>query len=236
MRILVIEDDPEIRTLIAYFLKKENYEVEVCDNGLDGLKMLGKFEPHLIVLDLMLPNLDGMSFTDMVRTMPEKYGNPYIIMLTAKTEVEDVLKGLDTGADDYMKKPFDPRELLLRIKKLVKRYEKKKNLVLTYKNIKIDKDKYEVIENEKEIVLSKKEFDLLLYLIENKGIVLSREKILNRVWNSNYYSGDRSVDVYIGKKKEKKIKHDRLNVTAKEEDNTEPQQMKQNAQTHKSSL
>ncbi len=203
MRILVIEDDPEIRTLIAYFLKKEDYEVEVCDNGLDGLKILGKFEPHLIVLDLMLPNLDGMSFTDMVRTMPEKYGNPYIIMLTAKTEVEDVLKGLDTGADDYMKKPFDPRELLLRIKKIVKRYEKKENLILNYRNIKIDRDKYEVTEDEKEKVLSKKEFDLLLYLIENKGIVLSREKILNRVWNSNYYSGDRSVDVYIGKIREK---------------------------------
>ncbi len=203
MKILVIEDDPEIRTLIAYFLKKENYEVEVCDNGLDGLKILGKFEPHLIVLDLMLPNLDGMSFTDMVRTMPEKYGNPYIIMLTAKTEVEDVLKGLNTGADDYMKKPFDPRELLLRIKKLVKRSEKKENSILNYKNIKIDKDKYEVTEDEEERVLSKKEFDLLLYLIENKGIVLSREKILNRVWNSNYYSGDRSVDVYIGKIREK---------------------------------
>lgn len=203
MKILVIEDDPEIRTLIAYFLKKENYEVEVCDNGLDGLKILGKFEPDLIVLDLMLPNLDGMSFTDMVRTMPEKYGNPYIIMLTAKTEVEDVLKGLNTGADDYMKKPFDPRELLLRIKKLIKRSEKKENSTLNYKNIKIDKDKYEVTEDEEERVLSKKEFDLLLYLIENKGIVLSREKILNRVWNSNYYSGDRSVDVYIGKIREK---------------------------------
>lgn len=203
MRILVIEDDPEIRTLIAYFLKKENYEVEVCDNGLDGLKILGKFEPDLIVLDLMLPNLDGMSFTDMVRTMPEKYGSPYIIMLTAKTEVEDVLKGLNTGADDYMKKPFDPRELLLRIKKLIKRSEKKENSTLNYKNIKIDKDKYEVTEDEEERVLSKKEFDLLLYLIENKGIVLSREKILNRVWNSNYYSGDRSVDVYIGKIREK---------------------------------
>ena len=95
MKILVVEDDPEIRTLIAYFLRKEKYEVEVCDNGLDALKMTTKFEPELIVLDLMLPNLDGISFTDMVRTMPEKYGKPFILMLTAKAEVEDVLKGLN---------------------------------------------------------------------------------------------------------------------------------------------
>lgn len=203
MKIMVIEDDPEIRTLIAYFLKKEKYEVEVCDNGIDALKLISKFEPRLIVLDLMLPHLDGISLTDMLRAMPEKYGKPYIIMLTAKTEVEDVLKGLNIGADDYMKKPFDPRELILRIKKLLSRDEKKDASVLNYKNILINKAKYQVLEGEEEIELSKKEFDLLLYLVENKGIVLSREKILNRVWNSNYYSGDRSVDVYIGKLKEK---------------------------------
>jgi len=203
MKIMVIEDDPEIRTLIAYFLKKEKYEVEVCDNGIDALKLIRKFEPRLIVLDLMLPHLDGISLTDMLRAMPEKYGKPYIIMLTAKTEVEDVLKGLNIGADDYMKKPFDPRELILRIKKLLSRDEKKDASVLNYKNILINKAKYQVLEGEEEIELSKKEFDLLLYLVENKGIVLSREKILNRVWNSNYYSGDRSVDVYIGKLKEK---------------------------------
>lgn len=203
MKIMVIEDDPEIRTLIAYFLKKEKYEVEVCDNGIDALKLISKFEPRLIVLDLMLPHLDGISLTDMLRAMPEKYGKPYIIMLTAKTEVEDVLKGLNIGADDYMKKPFDPRELILRIKKLLSRDEKKDASILNYKNILINKAKYQVLEGEEEIELSKKEFDLLLYLVENKGIVLSREKILNRVWNSNYYSGDRSVDVYIGKLKEK---------------------------------
>ncbi|MBN1469334.1 MAG: response regulator transcription factor [Fusobacteriaceae bacterium] len=203
MKILVVEDDPEIRTLIAYFLRKEKYEVEVCDNGLDALKMTTKFEPELIVLDLMLPNLDGISFTDMVRTMPEKYGKPFILMLTAKTEVEDVLKGLNIGADDYMKKPFDPRELLLRIKKILERNKKEEKSILNYREIEIDKEKYVLKENGEEIELSKKEFDLTVYLIENKGIVLSRDKILNKVWQSNYYSGDRSVDVYIGKLREK---------------------------------
>lgn len=203
MKILVVEDDAEIRTLITYFLKKEKYEVEACENGVEALKLISQFKPNLIVLDLMLPHLDGMNLTDMVRTMPAKYGNPYIIMLTAKTEIEDVLKGLDTGADDYMKKPFDPRELLLRIKKLLARDKKKDKVILKYLSVSIDKGKYQVLENDEEREMSKKEFDLLLYLLENKGIVLSREKILNRVWNSNYYTGDRSVDVYIGKIREK---------------------------------
>jgi two-component system alkaline phosphatase synthesis response regulator PhoP len=124
-------------------------------------------------------------------------------MLTAKTEVEDVLKGLNIGADDYMKKPFDPRELLLRIKKLFERNDKKEENLLIYRDVEIDKGKYVVKEFNEEVELSKKEFDLLVYLIENRGIVLSRDKILNRVWQSNYYSGDRSVDVYIGKVREK---------------------------------
>ncbi|TDT70549.1 two-component system alkaline phosphatase synthesis response regulator PhoP [Hypnocyclicus thermotrophus] len=203
MKILVIEDDGEIRTLITYFLRKENYEIEEADNGLDGLKLVKTFNPDLIVLDLMLPNLDGINLTEMIRKMPEKYGNPYIIMLTAKTEIEDVLKGLDIGADDYMKKPFDPRELLLRIKKLLNRGKKISDSIIKYGDIVIDKNKYQVTEHGKEIILSKKEYDLLLFLIKNKGIVLTREKILNKVWSSNYYSGDRSVDVYVGKIRDK---------------------------------
>ena len=122
---------------------------------------------------------------------------------TAKAEVEDVLKGLNIGADDYMKKPFDPRELLLRIKKILERNKKEEKSILNYREIEIDKEKYVLKENGEEIELSKKEFDLTVYLIENKGIVLSRDKILNKVWQSNYYSGDRSVDVYIGKLREK---------------------------------
>lgn len=203
MKILVIEDDGEIRTLISYFLKKENYQVEAMDNGLDGLKMVKRFQPDLIVLDLMLPHLDGMSLCDMVRKMPEKYGTPKIIMLTAKTEIEDVLKGLDMGADDYLKKPFDPRELLIRIKKLLERDKKIKFSKLKYMKLEVDKNRHTVKENGSEVELSKKEYDLLLYLMENKGLVLSRDRILNKVWNSNYYSGDRSVDVYVGKLRDK---------------------------------
>ena len=120
MRVLVVEDDSEIRELIGYFLEKENFEIDKVDNGLDALKVLKKNKHQVIVLDLMIPGLDGKNFAKIVKNLPEEYGNPKIIMVTAKTEIEDVLEGLEIGADDYLRKPFDPRELVLRVKKLVK--------------------------------------------------------------------------------------------------------------------
>lgn len=203
MRVLVVEDDLEIQTLIGYYFKKDGFQVDSVGDGLDGLKLLKKTKYDLIVLDLMLPNLDGINFTKIVREMEEEYGNPYIIMLTAKTEIEDVLNGLEVGADDYMKKPFDPRELLLRGKKLLSKNKKEKKNKNKYLELIIDEDKHIVTNDGKEIELSKKEYDLLLLLIKNIGKVISREKILERVWESNYYSGDRTVDVYISKLREK---------------------------------
>ena len=120
MRILVVEDDKEIQELITYFLSKEGYEVDQADDGLEGLRLLKEKQHNLVVLDLMLPNLDGKNFTKIVKGISSEYGDPAIIMLTAKTEIEDVLEGLEIGADDYMKKPFDPRELVLRVKRFFK--------------------------------------------------------------------------------------------------------------------
>ena len=120
MRILVVEDDKEIQELITYFLSKEGYEVDQADDGLEGLRLLKEKQHSLVVLDLMLPNLDGKNFTKIVKGISSEYGDPAIIMLTAKTEIEDVLEGLEIGADDYMKKPFDPRELVLRVKRFFK--------------------------------------------------------------------------------------------------------------------
>lgn len=125
MRILVVEDDKEIQELITYFLTKEGYEVDRASDGLEGLKLLKENKNDLVVLDLMLPNLDGKNFTKIVRDISSEYGEPVIIMLTAKTEIEDVLDGLEIGADDYMKKPFDPRELVLRIKNSLKQQTEK---------------------------------------------------------------------------------------------------------------
>lgn len=204
MRILVVEDDKKIQELITYFLIKEGYEVDRASDGLEGLKLLKENKNELVVLDLMLPNLDGKNFTKIVRDISSEYGEPVIIMLTAKTEIEDVLDGLEIGADDYMKKPFDPRELVLRIKKFLKTTDREiKNERYRFKDIEIDESRHIVIANGEEVELSKKEYDLLLLLVKNKDLVITRERILDKVWNSNYYTGDRTVDVYISKLRDK---------------------------------
>lgn len=209
--ILVVEDDMEIKTLIQFFIEKDkflgsNYNILTTQNGVKALSVISSEKPELIILDIMMPEINGFEITKKIRNENYKYGKPLILMLTAKTEIEDVVTGFETGCDDYLKKPFDPRELILRIKKLLelrKGTESEKNVELNYNGIKVNLSKYMVYEKEKEILLSNKEFKLLVYLIENKGIVLSREKILNRVWGENYFSGDRTIDVYIGKIRDK---------------------------------
>ena len=204
MRILVVEDDKDVQELITYFLTKEGYEVDRASDGLEGLKLLKENKNDLVILDLMLPNLDGKNFTKIVRDISSEYGEPVIIMLTAKTEIEDVLDGLEIGADDYMKKPFDPRELVLRIKKFLKTTDREiKNEKYRFKDIEVDESRHMVTANGEEVELSKKEYDLLLLLIKNRDLVITRERILDKVWNSNYYTGDRTVDVYISKLRDK---------------------------------
>lgn len=214
MSILIVEDDLEIQSLIAYFFTKEGYDIETASDGLDGLKKLRKSHHELVVLDLMLPNLDGKNFAKIVKEMPEEYGNPKIIMVTAKTEIEDVLEGLTIGADDYIKKPFDPRELVLRAKKLL---SEKSAPTLKHRigELLIDEGKHQVTDDGNELELSKKEYDLLLLLVKNQGLVVTREKILDQVWGSSYYSGDRTVDVYISKLRDKLPKTGELIKTIK---------------------
>lgn len=203
MKILVVEDDQEIRNLIKYFLKKENFIVFDTENGMEGLKIAREQKPDLIILDIMLPGLDGINVCGMIREMPDKYGEPLIIMTTAKTETDDVLQGLGKGADDYLKKPFDPRELIMRVKTLLRRSNKEVSKKYTFSTIIVDDEKHTVTDGGMEVEISKKEYDLLLYFIKNKGLILTRDKILNQVWETNYQSGDRNVDVYIGKLREK---------------------------------
>ena len=152
MRILVVEDDKEIQELITYFLSKEGYEVDQADDGLEGLRLLKEKQHNLVVLDLMLPNLDGKNFTKIVKGISSEYGDPAIIMLTAKTEIEDVLEGLEIGADDYMKKPFDPRELVLRVKRFFKE-EKREEVKRKYEflDLVIEDDKHRVLYRGEEI-------------------------------------------------------------------------------------
>jgi two-component system alkaline phosphatase synthesis response regulator PhoP len=203
MKVLIIEDDIDIRELVGFFMKKEGYEVMEAKDGLEGLKLAKTYHPHIIILDLMLPNLDGINLTEMIKEDPNKYGNPKIIMVTAKTDIEDVLEGLKIGADDYLKKPFDPRELMLRVKKLLETTTITSTTKYQFKNIVIDTDQHIILEDNIEVSMSKKEYDLLLLLIKNKGLVLTRDKILDQVWQSNYYTGDRTVDMYISKIRDK---------------------------------
>jgi len=203
LKVLIVEDDIDIRELISFFMEKEGYEVLEAKDGLEGLKLSKTYHPHIIILDLMLPQLDGIGLAQMIKKDPNKFGDPKIIMLTAKTDIEDVIEGLEVGANDYMKKPFDPRELILRVKKLVEHENKNSTTKYIYKNIVIDTDKHSIFEDKIEITMSKKEYDLLLLLIINKGLVLTRDTILDKVWQSSYYTGDRTVDMYISKIRDK---------------------------------
>ena len=210
--ILIVEDDLEIKTLIQFFLEKDEelrgeYEILTSQDGLKALKIIQENKPKLIVLDLMLPGLDGIGVSKQIKSNTDLYGNPLIFMLTAKSEIDDIVEGFHAGCDDYLKKPFDPRELVLRIKKLLSLRNDSKKLInentLEYKDVVVHIDKHVVLYSGVEIELSSKEFNLLVFLITNKGLALSREKILNNVWNENYFLGDRTVDVYIGKLRDK---------------------------------
>lgn len=203
MKILIIEDDLSIQNLIYYFLKKEHFIVDKTENGLDGLKLLKENHYDAIILDLMIPGIDGINFTKIIKTLPDDYGSPKIIMVTAKTDIDDVLEGLEIGADDYLKKPFDPRELVLRTKKLLKTKKSDLSDNLKFKDIEIKSKEHIVISENQEIELSKKEYDLLSFLIKNKNLVITRDQILDKIWNSSYYPGDRTVDVYISKLRDK---------------------------------
>ena len=196
-RILVIEDEVKIARFLELELSHEGYMVEVAYDGRSGYEKAISGNVDLIILDLMLPELSGIEVCRRVR----RESDVPIIMLTAKDDVTDKVVGLDSGADDYMTKSFAIEELLARIRVVLKRKGKKEddnNTVQSESGLLIlFKDEHRVTYKDKEIALSKKEFELLRYLMENKGIVLTREKILDHVWGYDYYGDTNVTDVYI---------------------------------------
>lgn len=200
-RILIIEDEKKIARFLELELQYEGYEVEIANDGRTGLEMAMKDEMDLIVLDLMLPGLSGIEICRRLRGTSDVP----IIMLTAKDDVSDKVTGLDVGADDYMTKPFAIEELLARIRVLLKRKIRKNTNeetdenkdILIYGKLKLYEDNYRVEYGDDEIELTKKEFELLEYLMINKDIVLSREKILENVWGYDYFGETNLIDVYI---------------------------------------
>lgn len=206
-RILVIEDEVHIQELLKYNLEKNGFEVSLADNGVDGLEIATKGRYDLILLDLMLPGLDGLEICKRLRGDKETRKTP-IIMLTAKGEEFDKVLGLELGADDYVTKPFSVKELVARVRATLRRYEdvdedvteqtENRNAgILYYKDIVIDKDKYEVRKNNEKLVLTLKEFELLKMLVENQGKVLTRDFLLDRIWGYDYAGETRTVDVHI---------------------------------------
>lgn len=194
-KILIIEDEIKIARFLELELKYEGYDIELAHDGRTGLSKALSDNIDLILLDVMLPELNGIEVCRRIRLSSQVP----IIMITAKDDTIDVVMGLDTGADDYVTKPFAIEELLARIRVVLKRksFEVKKTQNDRIGNLMVDYDKYLVTYNNESIELTKKEFDLLKYLLKNKNIVLDREKILKTVWGFDYMGDTNVVDVYI---------------------------------------
>jgi two-component system, OmpR family, response regulator len=206
-KILIIEDDLSIAELQKDYLELSGFEVTICTDGLQGLNAIKENEFNLIILDIMLPKLDGFS---ILRSIQDDKDIP-ILMVSAKKEEIDKIKGLSLGADDYITKPFSPGELVARVKSHIENYEriknkfasKPKNNVLTIRGLKIIKDSRQSFINSKEVFLSQKEFDLLLYLAENPNRVFSREELFEKIWGLDAIGDTATVTVHIGRIREK---------------------------------
>jgi DNA-binding response OmpR family regulator len=203
--ILVVEDDIDIAALIAHYLEKAGHRVDRVTSGTDVLPHVRSSPPDLVILDLMLPGIDGLIVCQAMRADPTMAGIP-IIMLTARAEEADRVAGLELGADDYVTKPFSPKELNARVTALLRRSSRSSSpsaALLRYGPITIDVDRHLVSLDGEEVRLTAKEFLLLQYLVQHKGRVLSRDLLLSDVWGYNYTGGTRTVDVHIRRLREK---------------------------------
>jgi two-component system, OmpR family, alkaline phosphatase synthesis response regulator PhoP len=205
-KILVIDDEPSIINLVAAYLKPEGYEVYTATDGNAGLKAARTFKPNLIILDLMLPGMDGIELLSRLR----RESDVYVIMLTARTDETDKIVGLSVGADDYVTKPFSPRELVARVKAALRRIKtetgasvREARSVLSFKHVRIDVGAHTVSVDDIPIELTSIEFDLLHALAENRGRVLSREQLLEKIWGAEYFGEMRVVDVHLGHVRQK---------------------------------
>ena len=202
-KILVIDDEPSIVNLVSAYLKPEGYEVFTAADGPSGLKAAKAYKPDLIVLDLMLPGLDGIELLSRLR----RESDVYVILLTARTEETDKIVGLSVGADDYVTKPFSPRELVARIKAALRRLQAGigagESAVISFKRVTLDVGARTITVDGQPIDLTAIEFDLLKALAENRGRVLTREQLLEKVWGGSYFGEMRVVDVHLGHVRQK---------------------------------
>ena len=202
-RVLVVEDDPDIAELVAHHLGRAGYQTEIVGTGAEVLPRVRRGPPDLVVLDLMLPGLNGLEICRLMRADPRVAAVP-ILMLTARAEEGDRVTGLDLGADDYVTKPFSPRELVARVRAILRRTQPPgREPILRVGPFAVDRDRHEVTEHGRAVRLTAKEFLLLQYLLEHRERVLSRDLLLSDVWGYQYTGGTRTVDVHIRRLREK---------------------------------
>ena len=203
-KILVIDDEPSILNLVGAYLKPEGYEVYTAADGHAGLKAARAFKPDLIILDLMLPGMDGIELLTRLR----RESDVYVIMLTARTDETDKVIGLSVGADDYVTKPFSPRELTARVKAALRRIKTgtgtgEERSVLSFRHVRMDVGAHTVTVDDVPVELTSIEFDLLRALAENRGRVMTREQLLEKIWGTEYFGEMRVVDVHLGHVRQK---------------------------------
>ncbi len=201
--ILIVDDEPDILEFLEYNLQKEGYTVVLADNGVQAIQQAKAHMPDLILLDIMMPEMDGIEACRELRNMPE-FKQTLIAFLTARGEDFTQIAGFDVGADDYITKPIKPRLLVSRISALLRRQTKEESdAILQIGPVRIDREKFMVIKDTQELFLPRKEFELLYLLASKPGKVFKREEILNRIWGKDVIVGDRTIDVHIRKLREK---------------------------------
>ena len=204
-KILIVDDEPDILELIEYNLKKEGYQVYTASNGQEGVALAKKVLPDLIILDVMMPKMDGIEACRLMRSMPE-FKNTFVIFLTARSEEYSEIAGFNVGADDYIAKPIKPRSLISRINAILRRNAQSEDETenkLEIDDLVIDRDAYLVFRKGEKVVLAKKEFELLYLLASKPGKVYTRDVILKSIWDDSVIVTNRTIDVHIRKLREK---------------------------------
>jgi len=202
--ILLVDDEPDILEIVGYNLSAEGYNVITAEDGVEAVKLAKKKKPQLIILDVMMPEMDGIEACEQIRKIPE-LADTMITFLTARGEDYSQMAGFDAGADDYITKPIKPKVLVSKVNALLRRFKENEpsSNILKIGNLVINRDEYKIINNEEEIILPRKEFELLSLLASKPGKVFKREEILDNVWGNEVVVGGRTIDVHIRKLREK---------------------------------
>lgn len=201
-KILLVDDEPDILEIVSYNLKSEGYQVYTANDGNEGIKKAKKILPDLIILDVMMPDIDGIEACKILKEI-DSLSNTIITFFTARSEEYSQLAGYEAGADDYITKPIKPKLLLSKVNALLRRNSKKETYIIKTNNLIIDKNTYTVTKENKKIDLPRKEFKLLHLLVSNKDKVVLRETIMDKVWGSDVVVGNRTIDVHIRKLRKK---------------------------------